>query len=300
MSSSSESHLSNEDQLSRLQIIQRMYDTRAPHYDKEGGFHAVQHADYIKWMHLEPGMRVLDLACGTGGITIPAAKIIGPYGQAVGVDISGASLEIAWRKADIEGLDVEFYQYDITNVHKMPGIEQGSFDVITCAAAFVLLGDGPTAVQNWTKLLKPGGRVIFDVLTEDSLAPSYIMDAVGEAFEVKTISQRRKYGKPEQVNRLMTDAGLNTEQSFMTIPYELPDIDASDSGSIYDKMTARKGWADGWYSEFRDHPAASFARAMFCAKLSMLADAEGKVHDKMMFYMAVGVKKIGSSGSEYE
>ena len=79
----------------RLSTMKAIYDNRAPAYDNEGGFHPAQAADYIKWMGLKPGERVLDLACGTGSIAIPAAKIVGPSGKVIGVDISGNSLCIA-------------------------------------------------------------------------------------------------------------------------------------------------------------------------------------------------------------
>lgn len=58
----------------RLSMIQSIYDGRAPKYDSEEGFHPALAADYLRWMNLRPGLRILNLARGTGATTIPAAR----------------------------------------------------------------------------------------------------------------------------------------------------------------------------------------------------------------------------------
>jgi ubiquinone/menaquinone biosynthesis C-methylase UbiE len=150
----------------RLSTIASIYNRRAPNYDNEGGFHPAQAADFIKWMDIRPGYRVLDLACGTGAITIPAARIVGPSGKVYGIDISGDSLSIARSKAEREGLDstsLEFLEHDIAALDELGELEEGSFDVISCASAFVLFEDPENVVGGWKKMLKTGGKMIFDV-----------------------------------------------------------------------------------------------------------------------------------------
>ena len=43
---------------------------------------------------LQPGERVLDLAAGTGWVTLPAARLVGPVGSALGVDLTDAMLAV--------------------------------------------------------------------------------------------------------------------------------------------------------------------------------------------------------------
>jgi ubiquinone/menaquinone biosynthesis C-methylase UbiE len=64
-------------------------------------------------MSLCPANNVLDLAGGTGAITIPAARAVGPSGTVFGVDISPASLSIARDKATNQGLgNATFVEHD--------------------------------------------------------------------------------------------------------------------------------------------------------------------------------------------
>lgn len=122
-------------------------------------------------MSLRPGQHVLDLACGTGAITIPAAQIVGPSGKVFGIDISGDSLSIAKSKAEDEGINgtVTFLKHDIAALQEIEELEKASFDVISCASAFVLLEDFEGVVKGWKKLLKRGGKMIFDVPTWNRL-----------------------------------------------------------------------------------------------------------------------------------
>jgi len=54
---------------------------------------------YVKW-----GMTVLDLGCGMGFFTLPLARLVGPNGRVVGVDIQGRILQALHRRALRAGL----------------------------------------------------------------------------------------------------------------------------------------------------------------------------------------------------
>ncbi|MEU5468338.1 methyltransferase domain-containing protein [Kocuria salsicia] len=76
---------------------------------------------------LRPGMRILDLGCGPGSITLDLAELVGPTGQVVGVDFSedavAAARENARRRADTT---TTFLASDLFTVD----VETGSFDVV--------------------------------------------------------------------------------------------------------------------------------------------------------------------------
>ena len=85
-----------------------------------------------------------------------------------GVDISGDSLSIARTKAKKGGLNptfMKFLEHDIAALDELNELEEGDFDVISCASAFVLFEDPENIVRGWKKMLKRGGKMIFDVPT---------------------------------------------------------------------------------------------------------------------------------------
>lgn len=105
-------------------------------------------------------MRVLDIATGTGAAALAAAKIVGPRGSVLGIDISEAMLAEARRKAEAaSALNVEFIQanaehYDLPPQH---------VDFLLCASGLVMMRDIPAALERWAGWLTPGGGIAFDV-----------------------------------------------------------------------------------------------------------------------------------------
>ena len=61
---------------------------------------AVAQGRLLECAALAPGELVLDVACGTGLVTIEAARAVGPHGHAVGVDLSGEMVEAAQQCAE--------------------------------------------------------------------------------------------------------------------------------------------------------------------------------------------------------
>src|SRR5512141_1113324 len=83
---------------------------------------------------LAPGERVLDVACGTGLVTLNAARAVGPRGRVLGVDISGQMVETARRRAASQGLlNVGFERMDAENLD----LPDASFDVVLCSLGLV-------------------------------------------------------------------------------------------------------------------------------------------------------------------
>ncbi len=104
---------------------------------------------------LQPGERVIDVACGTGLVTFRAATAVTPDGEVVGTDISEAMIEIAGELAAERKLHhVSFERMDAEGLR----LPDSSFDVALCALGLMYVPDPCQALKEQYRLLKPGGR----------------------------------------------------------------------------------------------------------------------------------------------
>lgn len=103
---------------------------------------------------LPRGADVLDYACGTGLLSLAAARRCGP-GRVVGVDLSEAMLAQARAKAAREGLDIRFVHGDAEAWKPA----EGSFDVIL-AAYLPKYVDFDLWLSRAAPALRPGGRLL--------------------------------------------------------------------------------------------------------------------------------------------
>ena len=109
---------------------------------------------------LEPGQQVLDLACGTGLVTLAAGEIVGPRGSVLGTDLSGQMVEVARQRAvEQRASNVTFKRMDAETL-KLP---DATFDVVLCSLGLMYVPDAQHALCEWRRVLKPGGRVALAV-----------------------------------------------------------------------------------------------------------------------------------------
>ena len=137
------------------QNVASLFGRAAAGYDAVGFFHQVAQR-LLALAEVRPGMRVLDLACGTGAVLVQAARLVGPTGMAVGVDLAEPMAAVAARSLDDDGQ--HWSAVAVMDAERL-GLRPTSFDVVCCASAIYLLGDQLTAVRRWSKLLRPGGTL---------------------------------------------------------------------------------------------------------------------------------------------
>jgi SAM-dependent methyltransferase len=107
---------------------------------------------FVAGMQLEPGARVLDIACGTGNVTIPFAR----RGAIVtGVDMTPHLLDEARARASREGLAIRF---DEGFAETLP-YRDGSFDVLVSMFGIMFSPLPAAVVSEMARVLKPGGRL---------------------------------------------------------------------------------------------------------------------------------------------
>jgi ubiquinone/menaquinone biosynthesis C-methylase UbiE len=106
----------------------------------------------------QPGMKVLDLACGTGEPGISLAQRVGPEGHVTGTDLSSELLEIASQRAKGKGL--ENFSTRQADAHQLPFADQ-SFDLATCRFGVMFFADVDQALTELRRVLKAGARACF-------------------------------------------------------------------------------------------------------------------------------------------
>lgn len=106
--------------------------------------------------YLEPGMRVLDVGCGPGTITVDLAAEVGPGGEVIGIDPADAALEAARKVAAERGIgNVRFERGDVYAL----GYEDASFDLVHAHQVLQHLTDPVAALREMARVAKPGGLV---------------------------------------------------------------------------------------------------------------------------------------------
>ncbi len=109
---------------------------------------------------LQPGERVLDVACGTGLVTLAAAAAVGPAGEVIGTDISEAMVARAGQHALGAGAgNTQFRRMDAEQLD----LPDANFDVVLCALGLMYLPDAEAALGEMRRVLRPGGRIVLAI-----------------------------------------------------------------------------------------------------------------------------------------
>ncbi len=103
---------------------------------------------------VQPGLRVLDVGCGTGSITAGIAQAVAPNGYAVGIDINTTLIEEARRSQT----EVPNLSFTVSDLYSIPFLN--AFDVVNAARTLQWLSRPADAVRMLVAAAKPGGRVV--------------------------------------------------------------------------------------------------------------------------------------------
>jgi ubiquinone/menaquinone biosynthesis C-methylase UbiE len=176
----------------------------------------------VEAAQVRPGMRVLDIACGTGEPAISLAARLAGNGEVTGVDLAVAPLTIAEERAAQRGLtNVNFQQADAHHL----AFSDNSFDCITSRLGVMFFSDLPRALSEMHRVLKPGGRTT--LLVWGPMNQPYFQTTIGTVLRVLHTavvpgSGRRMFalGREGVLSRGLRQAGfLQTEEQLVTVPW---------------------------------------------------------------------------------
>jgi ubiquinone/menaquinone biosynthesis C-methylase UbiE len=137
--------------------MQAAWDRLAPGYDRTNTPTQMWLANEgLRRADLRAGRRFLDVAAGSGALSIPAARL---GAQVLAVDQSPAMLELLEARARREGLHIETRLMDGQALE----LEDDSFDLAGSQFGVMLFPDMPRGISEMARVVRPGGRVLMHV-----------------------------------------------------------------------------------------------------------------------------------------
>ncbi len=156
----------------------------------------------IKSLGLKPGMVVVDIGAGSGYLTFPMAKLVGPKGKVLAVDIQPEMLTIIQNKAKAQGIKNVGLVLGDTADPKLPA---NSCDLQLLVDVYHELDQPYEMTIAMKKALKPGGRlVLVEYRKEDARVPIKEVHKMSEA----------------QARKELAVAGMTFVQNIKVLPWQ--------------------------------------------------------------------------------
>lgn len=184
------------------QIAQTMHFAGAPWLVRDSREREEDGATMIKQLKVQPGQTICDMGCGNGYHTLKLAKLVGPTGKVLAVDIQPEMLTLLREAAK---------QAEITNVKPIlgsltdPHLPAGSVDLVLCVDVYHEFSHPEHMLRAIRKSLRPQGRlVLVEFREEDENVP---------------IRPEHKMSK-QQVLKELTPNGFKLVEQFDGLPWQ--------------------------------------------------------------------------------
>lgn len=206
-----------------------------------------------RWMleaaGLQPGQRVLELACGAGRVGLQAASQVGPDGTVLCSDFSQEMVDAVAERAERLGVpNVETRLLDSQQL-ELPDAE---FDVLLCRFGYMLMADPQQALRESARVLRPDGRLALIVWGTAEQNPwlwliiEALIDHLNAPMPEPGTPGPFSLGEPERLQSVVESAGL--------IEVE---VEAIATEQVYDSL-------DAWWDELLEvsGPLAAMLKAL--------------------------------------
>jgi demethylmenaquinone methyltransferase / 2-methoxy-6-polyprenyl-1,4-benzoquinol methylase len=147
----------------KAQHVAEVFHSVAAKYDLMNdlmsmGVHRLWKRYTMELTGVRAGNQVLDIAGGTGDLTMKFSDLVGPTGKVVLADINDSMLKVGRDRLIDRGYsgNIEYVQ---ANAEALP-FEDNSFDVVTMAFGLRNVTDKDQALREFNRVLKPGGRLL--------------------------------------------------------------------------------------------------------------------------------------------
>ncbi|MFO1244971.1 MAG: bifunctional demethylmenaquinone methyltransferase/2-methoxy-6-polyprenyl-1,4-benzoquinol methylase UbiE [Ramlibacter sp.] len=149
------------DEREKARRVRGVFDSVASRYDlmndlMSGGLHRAWKAYTVMVANLHEGSRVLDIAGGTGDLSLAFARKVGTTGQVVHTDINEAMLRTGRNRLLDEGLALPTL---VCDAEHLP-FADNHFDVVSVAFGLRNMTHKDVALAEMNRVLKPGGKLM--------------------------------------------------------------------------------------------------------------------------------------------
>jgi demethylmenaquinone methyltransferase / 2-methoxy-6-polyprenyl-1,4-benzoquinol methylase len=213
----------------KVNKVAEVFDSVATRYDlmndlMSAGMHRLWKAFALARVAARPGMRVLDIAGGTGDLAQSMAKAVGSTGEVWHTDINLSMLSVGRDRMLDAG---QVLPTVVCDAEHLP-FESGYFDRVTVAFGLRNMTHKDAALIEMTRVLKPGGKLMVLEFSRvnKTLAPAYdwysfnILPWLGKTVAKDEASYRylaesiRMHPDQETLKSMMQEAGLSRVQYF--------------------------------------------------------------------------------------
>jgi len=153
------------------------------------------HDRVVAELGVEPGERVLDAACGTGGVALRLARA---DADVVGIDISPDQVEKARRAAAAEGLTVQFDEGDCQDLP----YADAEFDAVASVFGVIFAPDHERAAAELRRVCHAGGRLALTAWQKDDWSELHAKAGRDTSYE----ADAREWSEEDRVRVLLGDA----------------------------------------------------------------------------------------------
>jgi ubiquinone/menaquinone biosynthesis C-methylase UbiE len=176
--------------------------------------------EFLRVADLQPGERVLDVACGTGLISRLASERVGAGGTVIGIDIATDMIDVAKSVPAPHAID-----WRVADAAALP-IAESSVDVALCQMGLMFMDNRAGAISEMRRVLVPSGRVV--VTTPGRIQPVFqaMEQAIVEHISPDLggfVSAVFAMDDPDAVAALLREAGLrDVSATVSTTTFRLP------------------------------------------------------------------------------
>jgi SAM-dependent methyltransferase len=172
-------------------------------------------AEFVHRIGLAPGTGVLDVACGTGNLAVPAARA---GAEVVGVDIATNLLEQARTRAAAEGLTARFDEGD---AEKLP-YPDASFDAVISMFGVMFAPRPELAAAELLRVCRPGGTIALANWTPDGFVGQMFKTIAGHVPPPAGVPSPIQWGDEAKVRERLSGGSSNLRVTPRTIVFEFP------------------------------------------------------------------------------